>query len=128
MNYNIDNAELEAGTAQDVFQCNLSEDVVIIGNVEKGSGLIKEVWVLCNPQSMGSAADALIAYGLIMTIVNPEMTTEQRGELMYELKLTDKRIEELSIKSGVAIRGNVRYKTSIISQGFFMFTASAKDL
>lgn len=127
MPLDIDNAQLKPGTEQDVFRCDLSADVVIMGNVDKPNGKIKEAWVISNPRTQESAAEALIAYGLIMTALNPELTTEQRHQLMLELKLLN-RIQELTKAKGEAVRGNTRYRTAMVEGGFFMFTASAKDL
>lgn len=122
--FNIDNAQLKIGEAQDVFQCNITPNCIVMGSVDKSSGLIKEAWVLCSPDGI---LDGLIAYGLIISVVNPELTTDQRGELMAELKLPD-RIKELFNSEGKTIRGNVRYMTGYIPQSGFMFSASAKDL
>ena len=127
--FNIDNAELKVGSVQDVFQCNLSQDLVVMGNIDKASGLVKEAWVLCSPKSSDTMLDGLIVYGLIISVVSPELTTEQRRELMLELKIMDERIKELSNGARVnTIRGNVKYATGIVTTGVFMFSASAKDL
>lgn len=122
--FNIDNAQLKIGEAQDVFQCNVTANCIVMGAIDKSNGLIKESWVLCSPDGI---LDGLIAYGLIMSVVNPELTTDQRGELMTELKLPD-RIKELFNSEGRAIRGNVRYMTGYIPKSGFMFSASAKDI
>lgn len=127
MNINVDNAQIKEGPAQNVFQSPMSQDVIVMGSIDKANGQMKEAWVICKSNS-DSMLDAIIAYGLIMSVVNPEMTTEQRGSLMGELKLNE-RITELATTEGRAIRGNVRYMTKYVPNGdFFMLSASAKDL
>lgn len=123
--FSIDNAQVKVGFAQDVFQCNITPNLIVMGAIDKSTGLIKESWVLCSPDEI---LDGLIAYGLIISVVNPELTTEQRGELMLELKIMDERIKELSNGTVNTIRGNVKYTTGYIPQRGFMFTASARDL
>lgn len=126
-NFNIDNAQLKVGSAQDVFQSNISPNVIVQGNIDKASGLLKETWIISKIETSEDAMDVTITYGLIMSVVNPELTAEQRAALMNDLKL-NVHIEELAKAKVQRLVGNVRYTSDYLPQGFFMFTASAKDL
>lgn len=126
--FSIDDAQVKVGAAQDVFQKKFSDNVIVMGNIDKASGLVKEAWVLVSPTSADVMMDALITYGLIISVVSPELTTDQRGNLMLELKIMDERIKELANGNAQAIRGNVKYSTGVVKKGVFMFSASAKDL
>lgn len=126
--FSIDNAQVKIGGVQDVFQSKVSDDVIVMGSIDKANGLIKEVWVLCGLSDVEKITDGLIAYGIIMSILNPELTTDQRGDLMIELKLMSERVTDLQDTPSKAMRGNIRYSASIISVGALMMSASPKDL
>lgn len=124
---NVDNAQLKVGEVQDVFQSNVSPNVIIQGSIDKASGLLKETWIISKIETPEDAMDVTITYGLIMSVVSPELTPEQRAALMNDLKL-NVHIEELATGKVQRLVGNVRYTSDYLPQGFFTFAASAKDL
>lgn len=124
---NVDNAQLKVGEVQDVFQSNISPNVIIQGSIDKASGLLKEIWIISKIETPKDAMDVTITYGLIMSVVSPELTAEQRAALMNDLKL-NVHIEELATGKVQRLVGNVRYTSDYLPQGFFTFAASAKDL
>lgn len=127
VDYNLENAVIKSGDVQDVFQCNISQNVVVQGSIDKASGLLKETWILCQIATSNDALDAVIAYGLIMSVLSPELTAEQRNTLIGELKLNT-HIEDLATAKVQRVVGNVKYTADYLPQGFFTFAASAKDL
>ena len=124
---NVDNAQLKVGEVQDVFQSNISPNVIIQGSIDKASGLLKETWIISKIETPEDAMGVTITYGLIMSVVSPELTAEQRAALMNDLKL-NVHIEELATGKVQRLVGNVRYTSDYLPQGFFTFAASAKDL
>ncbi len=63
-----------------------------------------------------------------MNTLNPEMTPDQRSDLLIQLKLIPETIAQLNNGQVSGIRGNIKYTVGKVNTSTFMFIASAKDL
>lgn len=97
---------------QDFFYFKLADNVTIYGVAKDFTGELTEVTVLSTPQTADDAGAALLAYVLVVSVLSPELSAEQRGELFTELKLNAVTIAELKHGNATTIRGNVKYSTS----------------
>lgn len=123
----IGDIRINTGSVQDVLQYNFSESLIMQGAVDKSNGLVKEVWLFGSPKTNIESMQLLTAYALLIGTVNPELSINERGNLLKELKLSADEIESLRTSKGTAVRGNIKYTTLLID-GIFQFIASAKDL
>lgn len=112
---------------QNTFQFLFSQEVGIIGAVDPSTNLVKEVFILASPQTEDGLTAMLLAYGLISAVLNPELTQDQRGVLMQELKLTPDSLQKIKTEKTTTYRGNIRYVTQSFNN-MFQLIASAKDL
>lgn len=123
----IGNTTLQTGSAQDIFQYNFSENLILQGSIDKSNGLVKEVWFFSSPKTNVESMQLLTAYALLIGTVNPELNLTERGNLLKELKISSSEIESLKTSKGIAFRGNVKYTVQFLD-GIFQFIASAKDI
>ena len=128
--WDISAATLKTGEDKDFFSYRFSDNVSLMGAADKDSGIMKELVVMLIPQAQNETEKALLAYITLMLMLNPELTVEQRGELIKELKLTGEDVTDLlNQNDGMAVRGKVKYRTTFVKDmGVLQFIASAKDL
>ncbi len=117
----------KTGDVLSTFQYMFTPNIAIIGTMGTADGLMREVCILSTPTTEGEAMMALAAFSGITLILNPNLTSAERENLMRNLNLYDGRIENLQYGKGEAIAGNVKYTTQLVNN-IFSFIASAKDL
>lgn len=127
--WDISSVTLESAKDKDVFIYKFDDNVGLMGATDKNSGMVKEVLVVLVPKTQNEMGKALLAYVTLMLTLSPELTVEQRGELIKELKLVGEDVTDLlNQNDGVAVRGNVIYRTKFIKErGVLHFIASAKE-
>ena len=118
----------QTGAEQDVGQYNITPLLIFQCSVDKTTGLCKEVWLLSQPQVPDQVIATLVSYGLIIAALSPELTQDERGQLMEMLKLTPDKMAQLNNGYTSSIRGNVKYTTGKINTSTLHLIASAKDL
>lgn len=130
--WNVSATTLANGKEQDVFLWQFMERVALMGMVSKDNGLLKNLVVMSLPQNQTDYEAAVLAYGLAIATLNPELNYGQRSELLGELHVFDALYDtfmDLKQRNYDALRGNVKYQTGYIaSKGALHFWASAKDL
>lgn len=128
--WDISETKLKSGEYTDTFMYKFNENVALLGSAEKNSGTMIEVMVLEISHKQADIEKAMAAFVNLMLTLSPELTVEQRGQLIKELKLVGDDIDEvLNQNDGVAVRGNVKYVTTFDKdKGVLYFIATAKDL
>lgn len=128
--WNLSETKLRSGEYKDTFMYKFNDNVALMGAAEKNSGMMKEVMVFTVSQKQADIEKALAAYVTLMLTLSPELTVEQRGKLIEDLNLVGEDVDKLlNQNDGVAVRGNVRYRTTFDKDKFVLyFIASAKDL
>lgn len=124
---NIDRLQRETGNVQDIFSGKFSDTMAIQGAIDKSSGLVKEVWLLSQPQISEEMTSTLLTYATICVASNPNLKPSECGALLTELKLNE-RIGELAQENAEAVRGNVRYTAILMPNGILQLIAAAKDI
>lgn len=111
---------------QDYFYFKLTENVVIHGLAKDITHELTEIMILSTPQTSKDAGAALLAYALVASVLSPELTVDERGELFSELRLNASSIADLNRDGASAVRGNVKYSTSFNeADRSFRFKASS---
>lgn len=130
MGWDLSETKLRSWEDKDTFMYKFNDNVALMGAAEKNSGMMKEVMVLTVSQKHEDIEIALAAFVPLMLTLSPELTVEQRGKLLEDLNLVGDKVDELiNQNDGVAVRGNVRYRTTFDRDKFVLyFIASAKDL
>lgn len=128
--WDISSATLKNVEDKDIFIYKFNDNVGLMGEIDKNSGMVKEALVAFIPKTKSETENALVAYVTLMLTLSPELTVEQRGDLIRELKLIGEDVTDLlNQNDGVAVRGNIRYRTTFFKErGVLQFIASAKDI
>ena len=127
--FRIYDAEFVAGSVKNAYKYQFTSSLSLIVSVDKNSGLMRDVGILAMPQNDSEILDMLLAYGIIVVTLNPELSQAQRGQLMQQLYLVPEKLPMLIKNIGKAVRGNVRHQSVFVQEyGLFTLTATAKDL
>ena len=127
--FNIYNAEFLTGDVKNVYQCNFTENLSLMATVNIDDGNLNYVMLFVIPKNKDDLFGMLMIYGVTISTLNPELSAEQRGDLLEELYIVPDKILQLKDTNRTAIRGNVKYLTSFVPErGIFMLSAGAKDL
>lgn len=130
--WDVSGTELITGEQQDIFLWQFMERVALMGMVDKSSGLIKKMVVMALPQNQTDYEGAMLAYGLAIAVLSPELNYGQRSKLLEDLHIFDElyaTFMDIKQRNYNALRGNVKYQTDYIAEkGALHFWASAKDL
>ena len=126
---NIYDTKSSVGTAITAYQYDFTEDVSLVASSETNGGMMFGVSLFVTPKTKEDLFCMLMAYGAIMATLNPELSEDQRGELLQELYIMPDKFLQLKNVTRKVIRGNVRYITRFVPEyATFMLTAEAKDL
>lgn len=115
----IGQMEIKDGQQQNSLKYFFNDRLGVIGGINKTDGSLRDVAILGQPsQSSTDNLRILACMGIVMAIVNPELTADQRGELMHDLGF--KADADLTKLDNHAIRGNRRYYSTYIKDVGFM--------
>lgn len=113
--------QVEIGEAQDVFQHSFTGEVIMLGSARQASGEVRDVSIIGSPTTELSSAQLLLSWGVLISTLSPELSPDERGDVMRELGILDDDVDFTSLEAQV-VRGDVRY--SIISSEFVGITLS----
>ncbi|NMM52052.1 hypothetical protein [Paenibacillus aquistagni] len=106
----IKNISVQDGELQDTFQYMFTANLGIVGTVNKSGGKIRDVMLIGNGDgSAKSGADIVIAMGIIIAATNPELSTEDRGEVLKELGLFDENVDVYNLDKNT-VRNGIKYR------------------
>ena len=80
--WDVSATKLIIGSAQDVFMWQFSEQVALMGMVDKNTSLVKNMVVMALPQNQTDYERAMLVYGLAIAVLNPELNYGQRTNLL----------------------------------------------
>lgn len=126
--WDISGTQLQVKDGKSAFMHTFNQNVVMVGTADNATGKLTSVIVTSTPRSEDDGAAALLAYGLVIMTLSPEIDYLGRGELLSTLKLhNEEQIRSLTQSDGLAQRGNVLYRTTYVAgQGMFHFIATVK--
>jgi flagellar motor protein MotB len=86
----IKNIKLEVGSIQNSFQHTFTENLGVIGTVNKQDNSVRDVLLLGSGNGLASSGmDIFIAMGILIAATNPELAPEERGDILRDLGLMD---------------------------------------
>lgn len=105
----INNITVTEGAAQNSFQYMFTENLGIIGTVNKKDGSVRDVMLMgTGDGTLESGADILIGMGILITATNPELSADERGNVLRELGIIDS--SDIMDLNKSTIRNGIRYK------------------
>jgi len=82
----IASIDVDTGEVQDVFTVILSEQLSILGTVNKADGTIRDVQVWGVPSTDALAAtDMILSWGALIASIDPSLSPTERGEVLEDL-------------------------------------------
>jgi flagellar motor protein MotB len=118
----IKNIKLEVGSLQNSFQHMFTENLGVIGTVNKQDNSVRDVLILGSGNGLASSGmDIFIAMGILIAATNPELAPDERGDILRDLGLMDENTDILNIDAST-IRNGIRYNISGSEQIGIMFS------
>lgn len=108
-NFYIDNINIQSGSAQDVFQQMLTSNLGLTGSVNKNDGTVRDVMIMGQGDgTIASGMDIIMAMGILMMTVSPELNADERGRILKELGMIGDNIDLTNVDKST-IRNNKKY-------------------
>lgn len=118
--------DVSDGDAQNVFQEMLADNLVLMGTVLH-SGELRDVLLMAQASTDDSENLQVIAsWGILIASLSPELSTDERGEVLEELGVFGDRWTEDGYEA-TATRGDVRYQLTYSEMIGWMFTGAPAD-
>lgn len=107
--FHIDTIDITAGEVQDVFQNMLTDNIGLLGTINKTDGSIRDIMIMAQGDgTFQSGVDIILAIGTIITTINPEFTPDERGQVLTDLGLLDENADITNLDSST-VRGQYKY-------------------
>lgn len=79
------------------------------------------------PKDLSSSADLMLCWGILITVTNPDLSQNERNQVLRELGIYDKDLDFTKIDKSV-VKGKVKYSLQGSDMIGILFTASdSKD-
>jgi hypothetical protein len=102
-NFRLPNLKVQNGEANNVFQCKITDNLILMGTVEKTKNRVKEISMLGRSDgTLESTTNLILCMAVIMASADSSLSPEQRGGVLRELGILDAdsaAIMELSAKT-----------------------------
>lgn len=124
--FQIDNLSVTDGEVQDVATIMLNDYIAMNLSINKEDKSVRDILMI--GQGDGTAAsglDIMVTIGTIITATNPDLTPDERGDVLNELGLMDE--AGLSDEQQSAVRNGVKYTFESSDLIGIMFTAGNSD-
>lgn len=122
--FNIDEINVTEGEVQNVASIILTDNVGMNLTINKADNSVREVVVIGQGDgSEESGYDIMLAMGTVISVTNPSLDEEGRGNVLRELGL----MEGLPDEQVKYVEGDVRYTLSADDVIGVMFIANNKD-
>ena len=124
----ISNLKVETGEVQNVFQVTFNQKLAMTGTVNKNDNMIRDISIIAQPTNNATHnLNLILAFGYLIGSVSPELTPDERGQVLKELGFMDKDAD-LTKLDGKVLRGNVQYSASFMQGiGFFFNAKNVND-
>jgi hypothetical protein len=85
-NFQLPNIKVQKGEANDVFQCKFTDNLLIMGTVDKTNNGVKEITMIGRPDgTLESSTNLILCMAVIIASADPALLPEQRGDILREL-------------------------------------------
>lgn len=126
--FKVNSLQETEGEFQNTYQYQFTNRLGLLGTINKDNHLIKEVTILGQGDgTLKSGMDLMASMGIVIAATNPEISKDDRGNILKELGLLDKSTDINDIDKST-VRNNVRYHIMSIPSVGIMFIASNPNL
>ena len=104
------------------FSYKFNETLELTAQIE--NNFVKEVTVTSAPKTNDDSFKTLNSFGLVIATLNPELDQDKRGEILRELQMLDKTVDDTFNSTTESGRITYNFKSSA---GKLIFTAQIKN-
>ncbi|MBY0088411.1 hypothetical protein [Brevibacillus brevis] len=114
---------IEDGAVQNTFKNNFTKNLGLVGVVNKKDGSVRSVTFIGGGDGTAkSGTDIIISMGLAIMATNPELSVDDRGNVLRELGLMDGG-DVLNLKKDT-VRNGIKYSLNTSAELGILFTVS----
>jgi hypothetical protein len=85
-NFQLPNIGVQNGEANNMFQCKFTNNLGIVGTVDKTNNGVKEITMIGSSDgTLESSTNLILCMAVIIASVDPSLLPEQRGDVLREL-------------------------------------------
>jgi len=122
----IGNLKIEEGPMQNTFNHSFTKNLSMVGIVNKIDGSVRSVtFIGAGDGTAKSGADIILSMGLAIMTTNPELSENDRGNILRELGLMDGG-DVLNLDKDT-IRNGIKYSLNTSKELGIWFTASSAN-
>lgn len=123
--FRIDEIETKGGALSDSFTYNFTQELVLMGTINKESGDVDSLTVIANGGTLRAATDLMLLPVVVIATVAPSIEKERRGKAVFDLYT---QALETSGKSHSADVGGLHLSAGAYdSMGAIMFFIGPKE-
>lgn len=126
LGFTIDELKMKKGEVKNSFQCMFTDNLGLVGSIDKSSGRVIEVMMLGSSDGTAkSSADLLLCMGAIVATVDPGLEPGKRADVLRDLGLFDKN-EDITNLSKKTVKDGIEYYIESSKMTGFIFGATKK--
>lgn len=126
LGFTIDELKIKKGEVKNSFQCMFTDNLGLVGSMDKSSGRVIEVMMLGSSDGTAkSSADLLLCMGAIVATVDPGLEPAKRADVLRDLGLFDKN-EDIMNLSKKTVKDGIEFYIESSKITGFIFGASKK--
>ncbi|MNW28849.1 hypothetical protein D3C74_56880 [compost metagenome] len=119
----IADSKIQNGSVQDVFSAQLNDNIYLQGSINKSDGSLRDMTMIARGDgSEESAANMLFTMGLIISVTSPDLSADERGNILRDVGLMGK--IDFSNHNKSTERGAIKYTLITSDQIGIMFIAA----
>ncbi|QLG39960.1 MULTISPECIES: hypothetical protein [unclassified Paenibacillus] len=116
--------EIQKGAVQDVFQYIITDYIGITGSINKADGSVRDVTMIGQGNgTMTSGADIVLAIGLVILSVNPDVPASSVANILSDMHILDEGVDWSTVDESTEVNG-IRYTVLGSETIGIMFSAS----
>jgi len=122
----IGNFKIEEGAVQNTFKNSFTKNLSMVGMVNKKDGSVRSVtFIGAGDGTAKSGADIILSMGLTIMATNPELSEDDRGNILRELGLMDG--GDVFNLNKDTIRNGIKYSLNTSKELGIWFTVSSAN-
>lgn len=124
----VNEPQVTVGEKQNVFQYIFTQNLMMMGTVDKESGNVKEIMITAIPKTAEEIYGSILLYGVTLATLRPGLKEEERGKILSGLGLLEPTKTDFLKLDKKVTYGDCKYAARFIPQIGLVFTISPKDI
>ncbi|WP_411349504.1 DUF2304 domain-containing protein [Paenibacillus sp. WLX2291] len=123
----ISEVNVETGAVQNTFTHIFSDDLVLLGSVNKSDGSIREISLITQAKTSSSAQDFLLTFGIIVLATNPDSGSNAAKIVGEQLGIFKDDVDFSTLDTSTVYNG-IEYKMKAYEgMGLMLFVSDPND-